>query len=800
MFYTPCPRFAFVITNCLLLCLSLISIAQTGSLRGKITDTEGYPVEFVPLSLQRIPDSAHVITQTSDEQGHFVFPQLPKGNYLLKAQQIGYQAYTSEAIEIVDSEEKMDIKLHTIHLASDEVVVEAQKPLVRQEPDKMVVDVENTVANTGLNAQDVLQRSPGVSIDKDGRISIKGKSGVLIMIDDKALYMSEGEVANLLKSIPSDQIKELEVITSPSAKYDAVGSAGIINIRLKKGAYEGLTGSFVNSLGHGVYPKANTGINLSYKKKKLSFNAGYQFNFRKDLSDEHTWRTYTSPNDPYGHLNSDIYVRYTYRSHSGFFNGQYKLDKRNTLTFDFTNSYIDAGGSFNGTAVLTKKDNSLYSSSTSKDAGAFQQMNLNVGVGHQLQIDTNGTTLVSSINYNRLYNYNSNNLTLQNLDSSGQNTNNPFYVQRSNPAYSNQFSAKTDYNRYIWKKIKWESGLKVNLYQNDNPSILTVTENSERWDGSNHFIYTENIYAAYALVKKKWNKWKAEVGLRLEHTYVQGTQTIQDTSFVRNYTNLFPSGNLSFSLNPKTSWTLLYSKRIQRPNPYQLNPVLFVQDPYTAWGGNPYLLPQYTHNIELTQSLWSGLFIASLNYSVNLDHISQVVINDPNGLRTQGSFLNMKRREQIGLSLTVNTPIAKWWTTSNFVNLFQNRFQGGQGYENLDFTKATWTANSTQTFKLPAYFAFELSGNYEAPNAINAFATTVERWQVNAGLSKKLWASKGTFKLAITDMFWTYRSGSNTTLDSTQINFHQQWDNRVLMFTFTYKFGNKVSISQDGKS
>jgi iron complex outermembrane recepter protein len=778
--------------------LTKASYAQTNTITGKTLDEAGQAVEFVSLSLVALPDSNQVASQTSNDHGAFQFTNIPKGNYAIIAYQVGFLKAISAPLSVEANETKtVTLSMKALASETEEVTVEGQRPPVRQEPDKMVVDVENSVSNSGLNTLDVLRKSPGISVGRDGNLSIKGRSGVQVMIDDKTLYMSESQLASLLKSIPSDQLKEIEIITSPSAKYDAVGSSGIINIKLKKAAYEGLTGSWNSSYGQGFYYKSNSGINVAYKKKKLTLNAGYQYNNNREMDKGLINRTYLDPNDSYQYLRSNGTGSGTRQNHNALLNGDYKINKNQSITYDINGAIFETVGGDNGISVLTKKTGTIKNSTVTNNTGRYGNQNLGASLGYKAKLDTNGTTLNTQGNYNRFTSGNNRYLHADNFDSTGQNTFLPYLFHQKMQQSTDQFSLKMDFTKLLAKDWKMESGLKMNNTINQFHNQLDLTENGNKSSGSTDYLYDEKVYAAYTMLNGKWKKWKAQVGLRLENTQIFGRETSLDTAFSRNYTNLFPSGNLSYSFNKNNMVTFLYSRRIKRPEAYHLNPVVSPQDPYNSWGGNPYLLAQYSDNLELNYSMFQGVLIASLTYAHNSNHISYALVTDPATLKTRSTFLNMKKRDVTGFSLTANTSVTKWWSTSNFLNLFYTQFEGGQGNENLNYAQGAWSATSTQSFKLPKEFSLELSGNYDSPKAQNAFGQNLETWQLNAGLSKKLWAGKGLVKVAASDMFWKSRWATESTVNNTLLMNEWKEDTRVLMFTFTYKFGNKLRITQE---
>lgn len=351
---------------------------------------------------------------------------------------------------------------------------------------------------------------------------------------------------------------------------------------------------------------------------------------------------------------------------------------------------------------------------------------------------------------------------------------------------------KADYVDKLFKKVKIESGIKINILDKFNPADINIVENGLRSDVSNPFKYKENISAIYLSANRPLSeKWKVQFGLRMEHTDIRGIQTRLDTSFARDYTNLFPSGSVTFEATKNMSYTLLYSRRIQRPTSFQLNPVLSITDPYNSWGGNSFLLPEYTDNIELSQSLFSGYVVTTLNYSYTKQPIAWALTVDSVTLKAVSQTRNLDYKQNAGLSVAVNRPITKWWTTSIYVYGYHNRFVGDLGYGKTTNNQWALNFNSTQSFTLSKKMTAEVSGTYDSPWAYGLNRVS-SQGQLNLAVQRKLWASKASIKLAISDVFWSDRWKTTNRLNAIEAHNLMQWDTRIVMLTFNYKFGRVV--------
>ena len=771
------------------------ALKAQSNISGYTKDGAGSEVELVNVVLLQLPDSMEAGVTISDSLGWYQFKNVKHGDYVIAALQLGYEKMISKPIAIKDSVEVVyDFMLVSEYKDATAITVTGQRQVIRQEADKMVVSVENMLATSGLSAIDVLRRSPGVSVDKDGGITLKGKTGVLVMLDDRPLYMTAEQAGNLLKAIPSDQIKEIEIITTPSAKYDAAGNAGIINIRLKKGAYEGFNGTANVSYGQGVYHKFTTGVNATYKKKKISLNAGYQYNNRIEIEEDYIDRTYLNTSSAFSKLNSYTYYRAPRENHVITLGSAYNFTDRTSASLDFIGSYAEYGWDGTGNSSLYKKNGNIHNSYITTDFGAYLESNYNTNVGLQHKLDTNGTTISASANYNRYTGISNKKFEIQNYDSLHQNEGNAFLYIFRDPSYTNQYSVKTDFTGKIRKKVKIESGLKILVTDKYNPSNILITQGGATTDASNSFAYKEGIYMGYVTLNRAiGKKWKAQAGLRMEHTEINGVQKQLDTSFTRSYTNLFPSGNLTLQATEKTSYTVLYSRRIQRPSSFELNPVLAITDPYTSWGGNPYVQPEYTDVLELSQSLFSGSVVTTLNYSNTHQPMAWVVVTDTSTLQTVTQPRNLQQRENMGVSVAVNMPLSKWWTTSLYAYAYNNHLVGNLGYGTVDQRQFAWNANATQTFTLSKKMTAEVSGYYTS-STLYGLRTIQPRGQLNFAVQRKIMASKATVKLTVNDVFRTNVWNSSSNIDSVYTKTGGWWqDSRTVMVSFSYKFGNVVN-------
>ncbi len=602
------------------------SIAQNpaqGKISGLIKDGAGKPMEFVTVMLLKAQDSTLVKGAVSNAAGAYEFENIPEGRYQVSASQLGYQKGKSETIAIDASHP--DVKVPVLVLREgtqvlDAVTITTKKPFIEQEIDRTVINVENSIVASGNNALEVLEKAPGVTIDRQNdQIQLKGRSGVIVMIDGKQTYLSGQEVANLLKNTPSDNIEKIEIITNPSAKYDAAGNTGIINIRMKKNKSFGTNGTLTAGAGYGRYEKANGSLLLNHREGKLNAFGNYSYMYRKSFQENELNRiipyngtvTYFDqasrrPNQFDGH---------NYRAGLDFFATQ--KSTFGVLVTGFINDWqqFNAGNSTN----KLNENRELVQQQITEVKAKNHWWNVTSNLNYKYDFNGKGHELTVDGDYSK-YNGNAfNGLATLYTDADGIPNAPDKEIRNNMPSQIDIWAFKTDYTRPT-KKGKWEAGLKSSFVQTDNNLLFddllfddSKAEGSWQFNDSlsNQFKYKENINAGYLNYATQLDKKTSlQIGLRVEQTHSRGHSVTIDSVVSRNYLNLFPTFFLSRQLDTNHVLNLSYSRRIDRPNYQDLNPFKFYLDPITFQVGNPYLRPQYTHSWQLTH-VYKGSFSTS---------------------------------------------------------------------------------------------------------------------------------------------------------------------------------------------
>lgn len=791
------------ITSILLVCLliSAGSFAQTntGKITGTITDNTGKTLQSASVSLLKAKDSALVKLAVTGKDGAYEFDNIKEGDYRLAITSVGFEKTFSESFSVTAAAVvKMEpLLMNETAKGIEGVTVTAKRPFIETKIDKTVVNVDASPTSAGATALEVLEKSPGITVSNDGAISLRGKAGVIVMMDGKQTFLSATDLANLLKNMPASAIDQIEIMTNPSAKYDASGNSGVINIKTKKGRTAGFNGSIMAGITTSYYeangtfyviPKSQNSINFNYRKNKINFFGNYNPNFFSGRSQlEFTRTKLNQAKDILGYNDVETQFKFGNNNHTLKLGLDYFADKKNTF------GIVVSGFTFSGhptpTTVTTTADENhqVLSRMVSQTDNRIRFKNLTSNFNYRHVFDSTGRELTADFDYITYSNTSNMQLVTDFYQGNGMPAGDQLKLRGHLPASINIYSVKSDYVHPFKKGGRLEAGFKSSFVENDN------LVDYKRWDGSdwvsdgrsNHFIYDENINAVYLNANKQVKKWSFQAGLRLENTIAKGYQYNNDSTFKRNFTNLFPSTFISYELNKTNTMTVSYSRRITRPNYQDLNPFIYFLDSLSYRKGNPFLLPQFTHNIELSHSFKSKL-ITTLNYNSTNRVISQIL--KPDGDIVYMTSENVARFRNIGVSITAPVPVTKWWNLNLFTNIFNNHYEGTYENRPLDISYTSFMVNMTQTFTLKQGFTLEMTGFYRA-RGVDQLTISEPMYMISFGGQKQVLKGKGTVRLNLRDPFWLQRFKGRTQYDIVDNRVQNRWDNRQVTATFTYRFG-----------
>lgn len=775
---------------------------KSSTITGLIYDQNNNPLEYCTVSLLRAGDSVSVKTVLSDSVGRYVFKNMEAGNYLIKAGQLGYNKYQSQVFQLTanGSFSAPTIVLNAQINQLNEVKVSARKPLFEHRNDKTIVNVESSALAAGGSVNDVLEIAPGVSIDNN-QITLKGKQGVTVMIDDKVVNLSASQVSSLLQSMPANSIDKIELISNPSAKYDAEGKGGVINIKTKKGSNLGFNGTITSGLAVGVYPKLNEGLNLNYKFKKLNLFSNYSYQHNKNINEYLSDKIITGQTpltyhqDQISHSNSD--------AHNARLGADYELNDKNTIgilgTLNTNTRKSDFIQEVNFKNYGTQqRDSSL--SSINQGAGNFHTYGLNLNSRHVLGADDH--LLFFNADYTTYRSSNPNTYLNSYFDASGKPSRNSESVLNNAAVAIDLFTAKADYSYPINKTSKFEAGAKTAITHSNSDILFQSSDLAGQFitdiNRSNTFDYRENITAVYLNYSGKLGeKTDLQFGLRGENTHYSGKSITTGQTVGRNYLQLFPSAFLLHSFGENTMG-ISYSRRIGRPSYEDLNPFIEYASPYFYTQGNPLLKPETTNSLELNYSYHNDLNV-SLGYSRTNDYYNYFTsLADSNGA-TRQTVDNFKHYDTWNLSLSYNKEVMKHWNLTLNGDVFYDRFQTPYLGAFIDVERVGYNANLLNTFQLNDVLSFELLNIYRSKRVV--LARTIDgKYRADAAFKYNVLKNKGSIKLGVTDIFYTYINKGLNQFEGLYGTFYNRNENRRFNLSLSYKIGGKATAPKKTQS
>ncbi|MBL7699747.1 MAG: TonB-dependent receptor [Chitinophagaceae bacterium] len=672
-----------------------------------------------------------------------------------------------------------------------EVTVAGKKPFIQLFPDKTVVNVESAVTNTGASLLEVLEKSPGITIDRNGGISLKGRQGVLIMIDGKPAQVSGNDLNNLLSGMTASQVDQIEIMDNPSAKYDAAGNAGIINIKTKKNNRKGFNGNVNLALGQGKFSRTVNSLNINRYSGKVNVFANVNVNLNRNFMRMYALRKYYAEDNTtlLSILDQPSYLTGKAPSQSIKTGVDYYITKKTTLgtVVNFTNFTRRTVGS--NVAVWLdqegKKDSSIVTHNNLRDELKSYAVNLNGK--HVFNQNAELTADFDYLGY-RIKNQ----LFFNNVLEGPSGYNDDMFGDI--PSTINILTGKADYSETFAKDLKLETGWKSSHIKTNNKAeyfLRTGGTVTPDYGKTNHFLYEENIHAAYASLEKKFEKFTLQGGLRYENTHYNaeqlGNEVRKDSSFSRKYDGVFPNAVISWQVDSLNALTLSAGRRIDRPRFQSLNPFVFVINKYTYQSGNPFFIPQYTWNTELSHS-FKNILVTSLSFSYTKDYFSQIFYQDSSGIitYTEGNLDNMKN---IGLSVSAQVAPFHWWSLS-FEGVVNHKMIKGFVWNTRKASLTQGNININNQFVFPKGWSGELSAFF-ITNEQELQEVTYPTGQLSFGVGKQIFKNRGTIKFTARDILYTQKMEGFTNFSQSTEYFIIKRDTRAASISFTYRFGKE---------
>lgn len=776
-----------------LLFFQLSAFSQT--ITGVVKDDQGKPLSGASLALKKTTDSSVVKLAVSNSTGTYNFSDIPYGKYFIQSTYVGYVIQQSPPFELNGSATKMkDMVLIRASGDLKEVTVTATRPIIEVKADKMVLNVEGTINAVGQDALELLRKSPGVLVDRDDNLSLSGKNGVQVYIDGKPTPLSGKDLADFLKTLQSSAIESIEIITNPSARYDAAGNAGVINIRLKKNRAFGTNGSLNAGYAVGVFPKYNGSVALNHRNQRVNLFGNYTYNYRSNESFMNLDRS---------QLDTSFIQRGTMlwkgSSHNVKAGADYFLSSRHTIGVMMNGNYSNNDFSNISNTRISYEPNNAFIKTLVADnssTGSRDQSNFNINYRYA---DTSGRTFNMDADYGLFRIRNDQMQPNFYYDPTGSPIDTRIYNMIS-PTDIDIYTFKTDYEQNF-KKGRLSAGAKVSYVESVNDfRRFDVDDNGKYLDRerSNDFIYTENINAAYINYSRPFKKFTLQVGVRAEHTLAKGKShgmrnnggeyVPYDSTFDRNYVNLFPSAAISFAKGKDHQFNVTFSRRIDRPAYQDLNPFEFKLDEYTYQKGNTELKPQYTNSIGFSHTYKFKLTTA-LNYS----HVNDVFTQLIDTAERSKSFITRKNlATQDIASINISYPLQlAWYSAFANLNTYYSHYKAnfGEG-RTIDLDVYAFNIYMQHSARLGKGWTAELGGWYSSPSIWQGTFKSKEMWSLDGGVQKNILKGKGNIKVSVSDIFQTMRWGGTSDFAGQHLYSTGGWESRQFKVNFSYRFGN----------
>ena len=743
---------------------------------GQIKDEKNNPVEFIEIQLQN-KDSIIFKSELTNAEGKFII-ETEKGEYSLLVRQLGV-IYHEQKINVIQDTYIGIINITEKEQQLQEVVITAKKKLIERKVDKLIFNVENSISASGGDAIDALKITPRVKVKNDN-ISMIGKNNMSVMLDDKLILLTGDELINFLKSIPSDNIKSIEVITTPPAKYDAEGNSGLINIKLKKSKLNQWNASLRSSYIQSTYPKGSFGGNFDYQKNKLSLYSNLNYVNGSNAPVE-TNKIYY----PLGLWNEENKRRDFQNSVNGRIGADYKISEK----FSVGMQYL---GSFSKPRIAENSLTTIYNQTNSQIDSYINTLSENLGKNNNHSLNLNSTVVFDTIG--KKMNINLDYFKFKNDDNRIFNTINLLSANNTSLQDIQNYSAKIDFEH----PLKW-----INLSYGGKLSFIKTQNNVNYFDTtlgtpifvptqSNEFNYDENTQAIYINGTKKLNeKWETQLGFRLENTQTEGVSKTLNQKNTNSYAKLFPTFYLTYTPNEKNSFSINYNKRINRPSYNRLNPFRWYSNPFSYTEGNPFLQPSFSNNLELNYTFndnWSN----SIYYSHTDNGFEQITIVDNTDNIQKTIAQNFFKTTIIGISESYTYNKLKWLSTTfsfdwnyskseSLIPITNQNLNGSNAYFSIsnDFNL---NKNKTLLFNFSYWYNFKGTSDLDKNNAYS---------QLDASLKYFAFDKKLQISFNANDILSTNRPIYTSFTNNIQIDYKNYYDVRLFRLSLVYKFGNK---------
>ena len=757
------------------------------TISGKVTDENGVTIPYAAVAVQGMEEGAQLQGAATDLDGKFEVRVKP-GIYTIT---ISFLSYSDQRIADVDATER-NVNLGTLALKLktelvDEVVVTAERNQMELMLDRRVFNVSKDPTNAGSNAQDILNNIPSVSVDVDGNVNLRGSQNVRILIDGKPSGLTGISTADALRQLPGSIIERVEIVTNASARYDAEGEAGIINIVLKKERAAGFNGSFEVNTG---WPHNHGGsFNINYRKGKVNLFTGLGVSYNSSPGGGNSFQRFIREDTTFAYdrtreqlrsgvtgnmrLGADINIdAKTSVTASGMYSRNWQFN-------DYTLIYTDLDANDAVTDVVTRLE----------DEQAINE-NIEANLNFRRTFATTEQVLTADMRY-----FVSSDHDTSDINEDGLTYAQPLLQRIDNLKRERSWLIATDYVHPFGEKVKLETGLRTTLRRIDNDYLVTQQDSTSDYialpDFDNNFIFEENVYAAYLMASAKLKRFALQGGIRGEFTDLTTTLVKENIVNNRQYFNLFPSAHVSYEINKGNTLQLSYSLRISRPNFRNLLPFMGLADNRNIRSGNPDLNPEFTHSFELghLKNFGKGTLLSNVYYRYRTGVVQNIARADSSGIITSLP-INMATQHAVGLELNFSYELYRWWRLTANVNSYYALTAGAYEGVSYDAEALTATARLTTRFTIAKKLDIQSSFMYNAPEATPQ-GTTLSMYAWDAGLSMDVLKGNGTIVFSARDILNSRRRRWEVDQPDLQSTSDFQWRQRQLTLSLTYRLNQK---------
>lgn len=768
-------------------------LANKGVVKGKVTDSKNQPVEYATAVLINSKTSEIAKGVMCNDEGLFTIENVAFGEYFLSIRMLGYDSKESEIVLIDNENQIVDrtiVLKETTHQLN-EVVVTGKYAFVEQTVDKIIVNPNASITSSSESVYEILKKSPGVNIDNNDNITLKGMQGVIIMIDDKPTHLSARDLAPILKGMLGKNIKSIEIIENPSARYDAEGNSGIINIKTKHNKAPGFNGSvntgvtFTRSVGE----NASADLNMNFGKVNVYGNYAF-YDWKGFYKMEGTRRFTNDPSGTYAFMSNES--NSDGDAHNYKFGADYYIAKNHVVSIMLngnkgSNNMLDDGltAFYNSASIV---DSSVISFADRLMAWDNKTFNVN----YKWDIDTIGRSLTADADYAR-FNFNAPaDQTSKYYGALNADLNKEASLASTILNTIDILSAKLDYNHPINKTYTLEAGLKSSFVSIDSRASMLGYINQD-----DEFRYKENIQAGYVSGRAQFKSTSVQLGLRVENTISQGNSISTGQVENNSYIEVFPSFFIQQSLSQKQSLGFRYSYRIGRPNYHVLNPFKWMMDPYTYNLGNPKLSPQFTHSMSLNHS-YNGKLMTNIGFNRTTGLFTEIIYQDEDTKSAYQTTENFGTSTDFNISETVQLQPTKWWRLNGtligmYKNVVAKESIGGE------LKQWSYIGNLSNSFTLPHRISLEVSGKYISQQLFGNLILKPQ-YSIDLGMQMLVLNNKGSIRASFSDIFNTGSSGVYSKYGNLELDMMTHFETRRLNISFNYRFGKSEFKTRSNRS